>query len=491
LRQVIQQPAPAAIIGSLRSIGYSFNTAIADLIDNSISASATAVFICLESVEGKPLLSVLDDGCGLEKADLIEAMRHGGAGVAHKRSKDDLGRYGLGLKTASLSQCRRLTVASIGPSGLMSVARWDLNQIEQQNDWVLLLPSKSSLSKISAVRALAKAGRGTVIIWEEFDLALSGATKELDALENLLDDARPHLAVVFQRFLKGGDAANEITLSINGVELSAIDPFLSLNPKTQRLPTEEVKVGSARARITAFILPQLKNMSDTELASLGGPTGIRQGQGFYVYRNKRLIIAGTWFRMLRLDELTKLARVQIDIPNTMDDLWNLDVKKSTATPPEPVRQALKRIVDRIAARSFNAFRDRRPRKRTLPIIPVWIRSSNGNLVSYRLNREHPIIAEILDDGGRGKSARDHALRLIEISLPYLMIFADMSSNAVAEPTKSDIELTLRELLGEWMARCAGDVDLKKSIIGALPSLEPFAAQPELTKALAEEYDRGA
>jgi hypothetical protein len=491
MKGMIQRPAAAAIIGSLRSIGYSFETALADVIDNSVSAQAKSIQITLEKISSDHVLSIADDGNGMDRDELIEAMRHGGGGSSRKRLSDDLGRYGLGLKTASLSQCRRLTVASIGKSGTMSVVRWDLDEVERTNEWTMLLPPKTTLAVFKPIIELRKRRQGTVVLWEAFDLALAGSANADLALETLLDDARPHLSLVFQRFLKGGDAKRYVELSINGTPLHGIDPFLSSNPKTQQMPPEDVKLGSAKITITAFILPQIKNITQSELTQLGGQSGIRNGQGFYVYRNKRLIIAGTWFRMLRLDELTKLARVRIDIPNTIDHLWNLDVKKSTATPPDAVKRVLKRIIDRIANRSLEAFKDRAKRGKSIPVVPIWMRESHRNFTTYKINRDHPMISDVLDDGSRGRLRPvDRVLKLIEISLPYASISADINGNNTLNALPVELEKTMRALLAEWMAKCADDADMKKSILLALPSLEPFALHPDLTRALVEEYQSG-
>ena len=484
MREVIQRPDASSILSSLRSVGYSFDTAVADIVDNSISASAKTVELRLEQEDSEPILSIIDDGHGMSRVELINAMRHGGNGTQHSRAADDLGRYGLGLKTASLSQCRQLTVVTKTKKDDFSAARWDLDVVELRNEWILSLPSRTDLRQLGAVKELLRREQGTVVIWRSFDLALGGARDKVAALETLLDECRVHLALTFHRFLQGGDAQSTLSLLINGLNVDGHDPFLESNPRTQKLPTERVRLQGRTVSITGMILPQAKNMTATELESLGGINGLKSGQGFYIYRNKRLIIAGTWFRILRFDDLTKLARVRIDIPNDMDDLWNLDIKKSTASPPEAVRQVLKRIIDRIAVRSFTSFTGRQSKGARSELIPVWLRKAHSEGVTYRLNRNHPSFSDALDtsSGGNG-SLIESALKLIELSVPYPTILSDLSGGVSFERNSVEVQKTLDEILSEWLRRCGNDSVMRTSLLQALPSLEPFSRYPDVTQHL--------
>lgn len=491
MREVIQRPDASSILSSLRSVGYSFDTAVADIVDNSISADARTVELRLEQEDDEPIFSIIDDGHGMSRGELINAMRYGGNGTRHLRAAGDLGRYGLGLKTASLSQCRQLTVVTKTNIDEFSAARWDLDVVELRNEWILTLPNRTDLRKLSVVRELLRREKGTVVIWRSFDLALGGARDKVAALQTLLDECREHLALTFHRFLQGGDAKPTMTILLNGLNVDGKDPFLESNPRTQKLPTEKVRLQGRTVSITGMILPQTKNMTATELESLGGINGLKSGQGFYIYRNKRLIIAGTWFRILRFDDLTKLARVRIDIPNDMDDLWNLDIKKSTASPPDAVRQVLKRIIDRIAVRSFTSFKGRQSKSARSEPIPVWLRKALPEGVTYKLNRDHPSFSDALDtsSGGNGPLI-ESALKIIELSVPYATILSDLNGGVSFERNSIEVQKTLNEILSEWIRRCGNDRIMRTSLLQALPSVEPFSRYPEVTQHLLQAASDG-
>lgn len=132
------EPVAASLAQSLRGLGYSLESAIADLLDNSISAGATNVWLTFEWSGSESVIMVEDNGFGMSEVRLVEAMRLGCMGPSAARQEDDLGRFGLGLKTASLSQCRRFTVCSWDKTGRHATRCWDLDVIEKHNDWLVL-----------------------------------------------------------------------------------------------------------------------------------------------------------------------------------------------------------------------------------------------------------------------------------------------------------------------------------------------------------------
>jgi hypothetical protein len=185
---------------SLRGVGYSPETALADLIDNSITAGASSVEINIDWAEEQPRVEVLDDGRGMDEATLEAAMRFGGEGPGQPRSEDDLGRFGLGLKTASLSQCRRLTVIAC-KNGTTSSLTWDVDHVEDTNEWEVIEPSDLPDSELT--QQLRSSKSGVLVIWERMDSigGLFGLDKA--ALYERISHIRSHLSMVFHRYLEG------------------------------------------------------------------------------------------------------------------------------------------------------------------------------------------------------------------------------------------------------------------------------------------------
>ncbi len=490
VREVILPPAAPAMLESLRALGYSFEAAVADIIDNSIAASASRIDVQFRP-QPHPYLAILDDGHGMSAAQLVDAMRHGGVGPTQKRELADLGRFGLGLKTASLSQCRRLTVVSSNGAAI-NAATWNLDRVEESGDWVVGILSEAEINALPHVADLIAGGRGTMVLWEHFDRATAGETDPGNALGALVDLTRDHLSLVFHRFLSGTDGGRRLTVSINNAALVPLDPYLSKHRGTQALPPETLRVEGAEVTLRPFILPHLSRMSKDDLLLAGGEDGLRRNQGFYVYRNRRLITYGTWFRLLRQEELTKLARVQVDISNELDHLWALDVKKSRAHPPEAVRLMLLRVVERIAGTSRHVYRFR-GRRSSGEVTHVWERIAIRDGVAYQLNRSHPIVTalfDVLDDAGDQRL--EQLLKAIEIALPTDTIYADMASErrVQSSPEDQEMEVYLTDVATRMVGALGPDSATIQRLLDSLSHIEPFSSHPAVAIRVVEGIRNG-
>lgn len=491
MQEIILPPYAPAMLNSLRAIGYSFDAALADIVDNSVAAQATAVQIQFRT-SPKPYLAVVDDGHGMSPDQLIAAMQHGGAGPDHLRSPNDLGRFGLGLKTASLSQCRSLTVVTLA-GGLLSAARWDLSMIEKRGDWVLGILSADEVASLPHVPELLSVGHGTIVLWEDFDRAIAGESVSDRALGELVDHGRDHLALAFHRYLAGEESGHELQISVNNAPLKPVDPFLSRHRSTQQLPSERLVVEGAVITFQPYILPHLSKLSKDDLALAGGEDGLRRNQGFFVYRNRRLITSGTWFRLQRQEELTKLARVRIDIPNSLDHLWALDVKKSAAHPPEEVRAGLRRVVDRIANTSREVYRFRGRRSPSGPVTHAWQRVVVREGVNYVINRNHPVVNAVKDALPKGDAARlEQLLRTVEFALPTDALYADMASERKVQlpPADADVEAFLLDLLARFVEAAGPNAESVHKLLDGIAYIEPFATHPAITRRLTDNLKNG-
>lgn len=483
MREEPLPPYAPAMLDSMRAIGYSFEAALADIVDNSVAAEATAVDIQFRTAPSS-YVAVIDDGAGMSPAILLEAMRHGGVGPHQTRSERDLGRFGLGMKTASLSQCRRLTVIS-RRGGITSGARWDLDLVAERKNWVVQVLDAQDVVDLPHVRDLDRRSSGTIVLWESFDRALAGEAFPDISLGRLVDDARDHLALAFHRFLSGDDGGATLSISINNQPLPVVDPFLKSKKATRKLPPEPLPVDGSVVEFRPFILPHITKLSRDDLTLAGGEEGLRRHQGFYVYRARRLITFGTWFRLLRQGELTKLARVQVDIPNTLDHLWALDVKKSTAFPPEAVRAGLLRTIERIGGESRNVFTHRGERMNRRDVQQMWRRVDVRGGFNYEITRDHPIILDTavrLDKGGGGRI--EPFLRAIEMALPVDSIYADMASDRVVQPAPdaNEAEAALYDLASRLCEAVAAMPEARKHLLdGGLLQIDVFASHPEAAK----------
>jgi hypothetical protein len=446
---------PSALLESLRSIGYTLDTASADIIDNSITAKAGRISIRFLWNNGKPWIAICDDGCGMSPQELTEAIQFGSKSPNAKRDSDDLGRFGLGMKTASLSQCRHMTVVS-KKGGALSAGEWNLDAMvsDGATEWKAhlldtdALPKDEILSGLIA-KHLAAIKSGTIVLWQNLDPGL-GDPHEVDGEKRFsaqMDAARKHLELVFHRFLSPAFKQRKVTIDFNDTILEALDPFGSSIPARQELPIERIRVHGQVVTIQPYVLPhRAKASSVTEYQKHAGEEGYVHNQGFYIYRNRRLIIKATWFRLIPKDELNKLIRIRVDIPNSLDDLWRIDVKKSQANPPESVRRELKRIINKISGAGRIVFTNRATRLRNRKITPVWKRDVVEGRVRYGVNEDHPLVRGLLKDLPKAQVESLRAcFELLNSTFPYDMYYADAADDKIEFENSGPSEDTIRQV----------------------------------------------
>ena len=420
-------PSAACLTASMRDLGYSLETAVADLIDNSISADATSIDIVCELTASRPYLAILDNGRGMSPDELIDAMRHGSANPKLKRGVHDLGRFGLGLKTASFSQCRSLTILS-RRGGKTSGAEWNLDRIDEMDDWFLLLLDDDEIDALPHVDQFGT--NGTVVIWRDLDRLFEdeAGSKRDDIVNEKLDVLEKHLSLVFHRYLAGEVKGRKtIRITLNGHSVVAFDPFCRKNKYTGVLPEEIVWIDGVPVVLQAFILPHHSNLSASEYDFYQSRSDFISNQGAYIYRNGRLMAWGDWFRLIPKGEATKLARVQIEFPNSLDESWTIDIKKSRARPPHPVRERLRQIIGQVTGRSTRVHRGRGQKLFDDVKAPMWERYSDQGGIRYAVNTTFPLVEELRSRVGEDeKKLIALMLEAIGASLPIEMIYSDYS-----------------------------------------------------------------
>lgn len=434
------------LMESTRSIGYSLPAAVADVIDNSIAAGASEIIVQSPSIYSN-VLTILDNGKGMTQHELIDAMRYGSKNIDEERDPNDLGRFGLGLKMASLSQCRCLTVVTHCEKGNFFGARWDLDYIANSNeDWSLLLLDQEDLDKAPEIDKLRQLKSGTLVIWEKLDVMFMGISgdKAEKNITSRIFDLKEHLSLVFHRLLeqKNEDGCPTIKIEFNGKKLTPKDPFLT-DKSTIPFEKDYFKLNNIKIWYQPYILPHPTKLSLEDKSKAGGD--LQKDQGFYIYRNKRLIIWGTWFRLSRKKVLSKLARVMIDFPVSpiLDKMWSLDVKKSTAIVPQELREPLKAVVERLGDRSEKVW-TKRARVEQDTKQAFWIRKTypDGN-VSYEINKNNLIIQELIKNYPEFQSI----IKLISSRLPLDSIYADLANEKNIEQEDEEVFIKKLQELG--------------------------------------------
>jgi len=439
---------------------------VADLIDNSITAGASLIDVSFQWNGGDPFARILDDGRGMSTAELVEAMRLGGAGPLLARRRDDLGRYGMGLKTASFSQCRRLTVGS-RQGGVVSVARWDLDMLAAAGgSWELLQgATPGSEERLREIESLD--GTGTLVLWEDLR---TGVESSLDRFTEALERVERHLAMVFHRYIDGDQ--RRIVIRLNGRAVKAWDPFVVAHPATMPQRAARLRDPSGDVDVRGYVLPHRDRFNNAvEHEAAGGPDGWVAQQGFYIYRAGRLIVAGGWLglggsREWLRDEASQLARIRVDTLNSSDRAWRIDVRKATARPPGALRDAFTRIAAdvRRAAREVYAHRGVRVPSGGGPAGGLW-RATTSSRYPYAVKRDHAAVQAVLDMAA-DPSMVEAMLVAIERSVPLPQsAVAALPEAGEAEEIVLAAKVLLRNLLALGLDRPAA--------IARVASSEPF------------------
>ena len=366
-------PSAARLLGSLRDLGYDFVHAVADVVDNSVSARATEVDIVLRPDGPDSWVRIADNGTGMSGAVISESMR---LGTGHRTYQgDELGKFGLGLKTASLSQARSLTVASRTHASRRQIEcrRLDLDDIQTSDRWEIEHPTAAE-RPVTVTEPLAD-GPGTVVYWNKLDRVLdfsdpfgSWSQRHLLRLAERLDQ---HLGMVFGRFLAGqARRPLPLVITVNGTKVEPWDPFC-LDQRTEHLPAQDLRVGSSFVRYRPYVLPPQGDFSaDESWRQASGPNQWNRQQGLYLYRADRMVQSGGWSWLRGNDEHIKLARAAIEFWPDLDEAFGINVAKTRVKLPEELRDQLKPFIAMLTRRADDRYRKSSPRRgRPAPPMP--------------------------------------------------------------------------------------------------------------------------
>ena len=475
-------------MNSLRGVGYATGAAVADLVDNSITAGCARVDIRFVADGPRSYVTISDDGRGMTDAELSQAMKIGSKNPLDERSGEDLGRFGMGLKTASLSQCKTFTVLSKPTNGTVSVRCWDLQHVQKHNAWQLLCEAPSLPDGIWA--QLEAQEHGTIVVWQHCDAL--GAQDELDTerfrrgFYRMVETVDHHLRLFFHRYLE----SSKFAIFVNGNKLKPWDPFMNWHHATTRSPKERV---GADCYLQGFVLPHKDRLTPTEYEQGGGRDGWTAHQGFYIYRNDRLLVAGSWLglgddRRWTKDESFRLARLALDISNSSDVEWSIDIKKSTARPPERLRSKLTDLAQLTRKNARRVFAHRGssgPRSHTPLRSPIWGSTLRGDHHVYRINRHHPLV-ETLQAGIPDVSLLESLLRMVEETVPVQKIWLDVAEAGELSPQPfqhaepQEVQTILQALYDSYTLHQGYS---PKEACERLLETDPFQYYPELVKKL--------
>ena len=418
--------------------------------------------------------------------EIVEAMRPGSQNPLETRATSDLGRFGLGMKTASFSQCRKLTVISKKTGYHSAYWTWDLDYVAMTHKWELIRWSPEVY-----VDAVDNQCSGTMIVWTDLDriIPISTSANNIGAKQKFSDAwarVKSHIAMTFHRFIESGD----ITIYWGENKIDAWNPFCLTEKKTQIFPTESLCFGLQKAEIKGYILPHKNNFSSEEnYRKAEGMNGYPAAQGFYIYRGKRLLLAGSWLNLFRKEDHYKLVRISIDLPNTLDSEWQIDIKKSTATPPLSCREQLRSYALDVRNKGMEVYRYRGKilkKKAGENFQPLWLEKKKGNKWSFVVNRDNQLIKNLQEEAKTNPvPAINKLLRIIEESIPTPTIYVKQSSEEESQKEPfSDMNISLiKEMLCQMYEKQTSSGLTSEQARAILKTIEPFDNYEELIEEL--------
>ncbi|WP_170975702.1 ATP-binding protein [Rhizobium sp. FY34] len=472
-------PSPSEMLLSLRNVGYTLQTAVADIVDNSISANASRIDIDFNWSGKQSFISISDNGNGMSEDRLLEAMRLG-RNPQDLRQLSDLGRFGLGLKMASWSQCRSFTVRSRLEDGSRATLRWDIDHMLATDRWEAL-----SDPRVGSEQLLSSDNQyptGTVVLWEALDvLDQTGTLSASHLFWEATERVEKHLAMTFHRFIE----RKIIKITVNGMEVKPWDPLMSGNPYRSSFPKDYIRKGGRCVIFEGHVLPRKSQLTEQEYKDAAGPDDWNASQGFYVYRGDRLVIGGGWLGLgkgsnqWKAETAFKTIRISLDITNAADLDWSLDLLKSTATPPAPFRARIVQLADHIR-RTGKALSssERKKRKATEGDDALWKRRDTGATSQFKINRDHEIVKEALAEAKNSPSVK-RLLDLLDKTAPIQPITAAVAPPPVQLSPEDQKLVQLARTISYTLKRTGGVGDAE--ILRRLLAMPEFLSRPDLAE----------
>jgi hypothetical protein len=472
MQTILTQPSAGPVINALRALGYNARTAIADIVDNSIDAKASLIDMNFDYNNGNGYIEIKDNGSGMNLEEIQIAMSIGSKDPRHQRKNKELGRFGMGLKTAAFSLGKRLSVISKQGNSLVERC-WDLDHVSETNNWELFtnIPEevKSLMSDINNTS-------GTIVFIDKLDRFMRAGEAPIlqDSFNRKIDRIYKHTSFVFHSILSG-----EICMRINGNSVEAWDPFLTNHDFTNPLRPRVLKDTSGLINVSTYILPHASYLNQTEYKNAGGIKGWNDQQGFYIYRENRLLHFGNWLDLFPKDQASQLARVRIDITNKSDEIWQVDIKKSTVNPPDFIKNQLKAIAKEAREISKQVFYFRTQSNSGDTAIRsnvnTWQQENVENGTTFKLNRSHPLLQKIIKNTS-DENLKDLKmfLKLVELGSPANIVIVPKVDEELMQPiTDSDKELII-QLAGMYKQLVdSDDANELINIILMTPSMERF------------------
>ncbi|MGD7045653.1 ATP-binding protein [Jeotgalibacillus proteolyticus] len=492
METILTQPSAGPVINALRALGYNSKTALADIVDNSIDAQASSVELNFKYNYGNGYIQILDNGHGMNSEEIQTAMSIGSKDPRNQRKNKELGRFGMGLKTAAFSLGKRLSVIS-KQDGHFVERCWDLDHVSATNSWELFTAIPEEVKRhMSSIES----NSGTIVFIDKLDRFMRTGKNPIleDSFYKKIDRIYKHLAFVFHSLI-----SDSLNISINGTLIEGWNPFLTDHDYTNPLRPRALRDTAGLVKVSTYVLPHASYLNQTEYQNAGGLKGWNDHQGFYVYRENRLLHFGNWLDLFPKDQASQLARVRIDITNKSDDLWQVDIKKSTVNPPDFIKNQLKIIAKEAREYSKQVFYFRTQSSsgdtNIRSNVNTWRQEDIEDGSSFKLNRSHPLLQKIMRNVP-DETLKDLKmfLKLVELGSPANIVIVPKVEEEVLQPiTDSDKDLLINLAKMYQQLVESNNPDELINVILMTPSMERFnrtTIKTVLEESIYDKSDKG-
>ena len=371
----VADPNPEYLIKSIAEQGYSLESSLADLMDNSISAKADKIEVLIKMDQEPFTLFIADNGGGMNEEGLKASMQFPSSSPEDTRHALDLGRFGLGMKTASFSQTRCFTVLSRKKGTKFYSGRtWDVNYLKKAGKWRLLVNTEEEIQKLCAqYRSLSEGylnrfenfEANTIVIWRglyKFENYLEEGSRQYALKKQITEVTTDYLSLVFHRFMER--KVNQLQIRINNNLISSFNPFPTQVTDFRPIEYKQKNFSTDTIKIEGFVLPS-RSIDETQSGISIWTTknrSLMDMEGIYIYRTDRLIHFGGWNGLIKKVPRLQLARLRVEVGNSVDHLLHLNVSKSQVIIPHDLVTAFEKYIEELKIEAEREFFNKGIRK---------------------------------------------------------------------------------------------------------------------------------
>ena len=405
-------PNPEFLIKSIAEQGYSLETSLADLMDNSISAKANKIEVLIDTDSEPFKLFLVDNGEGMTQEELIKNMQFPSNSPEESRLDVDLGRFGLGMKTASFSQTRKFTVLSKKKGDKKYHGRtWDVDFLVD-NGWKIIINSEEEVSNImyqynrlseEYFNKFEDFEANTIVVWDgmyKFEEYLNEENRKDSLKKEVTEVTSDYLALVFHRFME--KSINPLQIRINNTRVNPFNPFPEEEKDFRQIEPKQSTFRSDVIKIEGFVLPS-RAISETKKRLTKWTTryrGLMDMEGLYIYRADRIILFGGWNGIVKKAPRLQLARLRVEVGNSVDHLLHLNVAKSQIVIPHELRNAFEDYIQELKIEAEREYYNRGIRKfsgkKSHDNIQLFDRSYSNRGSVLEVNNNFPLVKTLED-----------------------------------------------------------------------------------------------